>query len=251
MKMKMKMKNPNVFWSVLMLTLMVPSMVLAQGSRPPGTGEDPHRRFREGGQAERPQGHPNVREGRKEKGRPHGGRGGASLFSVEGLSEALNLDEPQTQKMQDLLMEYRKGMIQKTAALEVAMMELEEAVARPKLDMAAVEKQAKQKEAIATDLTLFRVREMAKAKEFLSEEQFDQFRGLIEMRMTSGSYGGGRGMGRGHGMGMGMTGRGHGMGRGMGKGHGMGRGMMGEGHGMGGGQSRAEDPGLEGDGYDD
>ncbi len=212
--MKMRMRNPNVFWSILMLTLMVPSLVLAQGSRPPGMGEEPHRQLREeGGRAERPKGHPNVGEGRQGKGRPHTGRGGASLFSVEGLSEALNMNEQQTQKMQDLLMEYRKGMIQKEAALQVAMIELEEAVARPKLDMAAVEKQAKQKEAVATDLILFRVRAMAKAKDFLSEEQFDGFRGLIEQRMTSGSYRGGRGAPHG-GMGMGMMGRGHGMGRG-------------------------------------
>lgn len=229
--MKMRTQNRNVFWSILMLTLMIPSMALAQGSRAPSTGEDPHRRLREGGQAERPQGHPNVGEGKQGKGRPHMGRGGASLFSAEGLSRALNLNEQQTQKMQDLLMEYRKGMIQREAAHEVAMIELEEAVARPKLDMAAIEKQAKQKEAAATDLTLFRVRAMAKAKDFLSEEQFDQFRNLIEHRMTSGSYGGSRGGP-------------HGM-MGMGKGHGMGRGGMGmgRGHGMGmdrGGESRAE-----------
>ena len=210
--MKMRMRNPNVFWSVLMLTLMVPSLVLAQGSRPPGMGEEPHRQLREeGGRAERPKGHPNVGEGRQGKGRPHTGRGGASLFSVEGLSEALNLNEEQTKKMHDLLMDYRKGMIQREANLKVAMIELEEAVARPKLDMAAVEKQAKQKEAAATDLTLFRVRAMVKAKDFLSEEQFDGFRGLIEQRMTSGSYRGGAPHG---GMGMGMMGRGHGMGRG-------------------------------------
>lgn len=233
--MKMRMRNPNVFWSILMLTVMIPSMALAQGSRAPG--EDPHRRLREGGQTERPQGHPSVGEGRQ--GASKGGMksGGAHLFSVEGLSEALNLNEEQTRKMQDLLMDYRKGMIQRQAALEVAMIDLEEAVARPKLDMGAVEKQAKVKEAASTDLTLFRVREMAKAKEFLSDVQFTQFRSLIEMRMTSGSYSRG---GSPHG-GMGMTGRGHG------------RGMMG-GHGKGmdrGG--RSGDSGSENDseGYDE
>jgi Spy/CpxP family protein refolding chaperone len=115
-------------------------------------------------------------------------------------------------------MEYRKGMIQRQAALEVAMIDLEEAVARPKLDMAAVEKEAKKKEAAATDLTLFRVRAMAKAKDFLSDQQFDQFRTLIEQRMTSGSYRGSGGSPHG-GMGMGMMGRRHGMGMSRGGGH--------------------------------
>ena len=209
--MEMRMSKLNVFWSILMLTLMLPSMVLAQAAKPPATGEDPHRRLREeGARAERPLGHPIVGEGRQEQGRPHpGSRGGASLFSAEGLSEALNLNPEQTKKMQDLLMEYRKGMIQRQAALEVAMIDLEEAVARPKLDMAAVEKEAKKKEAAATDLTLFRVRAMAKAKDFLSDQQFDQFRSLIEQRMTAGAYRGsmgsphgGMGMGKRHGMGM-------------------------------------------------
>ena len=232
--MKTKMSNLNVFWSVLMLALMVPSMALAQGA-----GEDPHRRLREGAQVERPQGHPPVGEGRQGAGMRSGGAG---MFSVEGLSQALKLNEQQTQKMQDLLMDYRKGMIQKQAALEVAMIDLEEAIARPKLDMPAIEKQAKQREAAATDLTLFRVRELVKAKEFLSDAQFDQFRGMIEMRMTSGSYPG-FGGGSPHG-GMGMSGRGHGMGRGMMGGHGMGMDR--------GGQSRSQG-GSEGysEGYDE
>src|SRR5581483_388465 len=99
--MKMRMRNLNVFWSILMLVLMVPSMALAQGS-----GEDPHRRLREGAQAERPQGHPPVGEGRQ--GASKGMRsGGINPFSAEGLSQKLNLNEQQTQKMQDLLMDYR------------------------------------------------------------------------------------------------------------------------------------------------
>lgn len=229
--MKTKMSNPNVFWSILMLALMVPSMALAQGS-----GEDPHRRLREGAPAERPQGHPPVGEGRQ--GAARGGMRGASPFSVEGLSQALNLNEQQTQKMQDLLMDYRKGMIQKQAALEVAMIDLEETIARPKLDMPAVEKQAKQREAAATDLTLFRVRELAKAKEFLSDAQFDQFRSMIEMRMVSGSYPG-FGGGSPHG-GRGMSGRGHGMGRGMTGGHGMGMDRGGQSRSQGGSESYSE-----------
>ncbi|HZR45622.1 MAG TPA: periplasmic heavy metal sensor [Candidatus Manganitrophaceae bacterium] len=233
--MKMRMRNLNVFWSILMLTLMIPSMALAQGS-----GEDPHRRLREGAQVERPQGHPPV-------GASKGMRsGGINPFSAEGLSQKLNLNEQQTQKMQDLLMDYRKGIIQKRAALEVAMIDLEEAIARPKLDMGAIEKQAKQKEAAATDLTLFRVRELAKAKEFLSDAQFDQFRSMIEMRMTSGSYPGFRG-GSPHG-GMGMMG-GHGM-MGMSGRHGMG--MRGE-HGMGMDRGGSEESGSESysEGYDE
>jgi Spy/CpxP family protein refolding chaperone len=211
--MKMKLGNSNIFWSTLVLAMMVPSLVFAQGSRPPSTGEEPHRRLREGGSMERPQGHPSVGEGR-----PHTGSksGRANPFSAEGMAEALNLNEEQTKKMGDLMMDYRKGMIQRQATLQVAMIELEEAVARPKLDMSAIEKEAKEKEAAATDITLFRVRSMAKAKEFLSDAQFDQFRELIEQRMTSGGYGGSRGMPHGrmggmrsrHGMGMMEMGRG-------------------------------------------
>lgn len=130
-------------------------------------GENPHR-----GGMERPMGHP-----------PTAGMQGGNFFSMEGLKQALNLNDEQAKKLHDLFTDYRKGVIQKRANLQVAQIELDEMIADPKLDLSKIEKKAKEKEAMETDLLMFRVRSMAKAKEFLSDAQYNQFRSMIERRM--------------------------------------------------------------------
>src|SRR5579884_1679552 len=173
-------------------------------------GGNPHRGG-EGGGMDRPMGHP-----------PASGMQGGNFFTMDGLKQALNLNDDQAKKLHDLFTDYRKGVIQKRANLQVAEIELEEAIADPKLDLAKVEKKAKDKEALETDLLMFRVRSMAKAKEFLSDAQYNQFRSMIERRMSMSMSGGMHPMMHG----MMSHGRGMEMGKGMESPHGMrGKGM--------------------------
>lgn len=222
------MKKWNIFWSVLFLLGFMSSTTLAQTQAPKGDAprmerEDPHKRLREGGKMERPSGHPDA-------GRPQ--MRGGSLFSAQGMAKALGLNDDQTKKMHDLMMNYRKGMIQKEAALRVAEIELEEMVADRRLPMPEIEKKAKQKEAASTDIIMFRVQSLATAKGFLSEAQFNQFMDVIERQMTGGGHRRAGSAGNPHGrMGRGMRGM-KGMGSGMDRmaphsmGHPMGRGGM-------------------------
>ena len=157
------MKRAGCFWSVLtVMVLMASNLFAEETSRPPMMG----------GRMEKPSDHPKM------SGRP--------FFSLEGLKESLSLTDDQAKKLHDLFIEYRKGMIQKKASLQVAEIELEETLGEPKLDLAKVEKKVKEKEAAASDMMMFRVRSLAKAKEFLSDAQFSQFRTMIERRMSFG-----------------------------------------------------------------
>jgi len=149
----------------MLMVSMAATTVMAQ------PGQSPHRGG-EGGRMERPQGHPPT------------GMQGRGFFSAEGLKEGLNLSDDQAKKLHDLFIEYRKGSIQKRANLQIAEIELEEMIADPKLDLSKVEKKAREKEGLETDMLMFRVRSMAKAKEFLSAEQYDKFRSMIERRMS-------------------------------------------------------------------
>ncbi len=181
---------------------------------------------------ERPKGHP-----------PTSGRQGGNFFSGEGLKEGLNLSDEQAKKLRDLFTDYRKGAIQKRANLQVAEIELEELIADPKLDLSKIEKKAKEKEGLETDMLMFRVRSMAKAKEFLSEAQFDKFSSMIERRMSMG------GDGR-HSM-MGGMSHGKGKGKGMGSPHGSMGGATGSPHGaMGMGSPHGSSMGMS-DSYED
>ncbi|MDC4206665.1 MAG: periplasmic heavy metal sensor [Candidatus Manganitrophus sp.] len=219
------MNKRNLFRKIgigMLMVSLTAATVMAQGS----PGQSPHRGG-EGGRMERPQGHP-----------PSSGMRGGSFFSAEGLKEGLNLTEEQAKKLHDLFIDYRKGVIQKRASLQVAEIELEELIADPKLDLSKIEKKAKEKEALETDMMMFRVRSMAKAKEFLSDVQYDKFRSMIERRMSMGGGGMHSGM---HSM---MGGMSHGK---MGKG----KGMMGSPHGSMGMGSPHGSMGMSDDSYED
>lgn len=165
------MKNLGVFWSVSVLMILSASNLFAQapGQSPMGGGP------RSG-----------MEKGRMERPSPHAGARRGTFFSLQGLKEALSLTDDQAKELHNLFIDYRKGVILKQANLQVAEIELEEVVAEPKLDLAKVEKKAKDKEAASTDLLMYRVRSLAKAKEFLSDAQFEKFRRLIEHRMMAG-----------------------------------------------------------------
>jgi Spy/CpxP family protein refolding chaperone len=196
----------------MLMVSMAATTVMAQGSMQPG--QSPPRGGNEG-RMERPKGHP-----------PTSGMQGGRFFSMQGLREGLNLTDEQAKKLHELFVDYRKGVIQKRASLQVAEIELEEMIADPKLDLSKIEKKAREKEALETDMLMFRVRSMAKAKEFLSDAQYDQFRSMIERRMSMGGGGMRSMMG---GMSHGKMGAGKGMG--MGSPHGSMRGGIGSPHG--------------------
>lgn len=167
------MNKRNLFRQIgvsMVVVSLTAATAMAQGPMQPGQG--PHRG---GGEErmERPKGHP-----------PTSGMRGGNFFSMQGLKEGLNLNDEQAKKLHDLFIDYRKGVIQKRADLQVAEIELEELIADPKLDLSKVEKKAKEKEAMETEMLMFRVRSMAKAKEFLSDAQYDKFRSMIERRMS-------------------------------------------------------------------
>lgn len=107
------------------------------------------------------------------------GHGKSGSFSEKNIKKKLHLDSEQSKKMHQLFMEYRKGTILKTANLRIAQIELDEAVGGGNFDMAAIENKAKQKESAATELTMIRVQALAKAKTFLSEDQFKKFIGMV------------------------------------------------------------------------
>lgn len=101
-------------------------------------------------------------------------RGGP--FSVERMREVLNLSEEQEQQMRKLRMDYKKENIRKHADLKVARLELSELMQEKNMNMGKVEKKVRQVEGIQGNLMLFRINNLMKAKEFLSDEQFDKFR---------------------------------------------------------------------------
>ncbi|MBI3803162.1 MAG: periplasmic heavy metal sensor [Nitrospirae bacterium] len=214
------MKKWNLFRGAgicMLLGSMMATTVSAQMMQggPPAAGGNPHQGGERGRMERPPMGHPSP-----------GGMQGANFFSLQGLKETLGLNDDQAKKLHDLFVDYKKGTIQRQAALQISQIELEEMIAEPKLDLAKIEKKAKDKEAQETDLMMFRIRSMAKAKDFLSDAQFDRFRQMIEMRMMSGMRGGMHGgmsgmMGGSHGS-MGMSPHGKG-------GMGMEKGMMGSG----------------------
>lgn len=166
------MKKWKVFVPVLFLIAFVFSTsatVRSQGLSPHPLGEssekkaeDPHRRFR---------------EGRTERGKRH------SPFSIQGMKEALHLDDAQTKEMHKLFRDYRKDVILKNAHLKIARIELEEAISDDKFVLSAIEKKVKEKEAVSTALVMVRIRALAKAKEFLSKDQFNKFMEQVAHQM--------------------------------------------------------------------
>jgi len=178
--------------AALVIVALMSSSLKAQGmfSHPEKSGdkqemmkemmkdEDPHRRFREGTM---------DRHGKSS------GKSGHSSFSAKGLTESLKLDEAQSEKMRQLFRDYRKGTILKSAELKIAQIELEESVADENFNLSAIEKKSQIKEKAATALVMVRVNALAKAKDFLSKEQFQKFMGKVAHKMGKSSHHGGMG----------------------------------------------------------
>ncbi len=171
--------------------------------------KDPHARFREGSMMGGMMGEmKSPHSGMSKKG-PHGSKKGMhSPFSVQGLKEKLELDEAQTKKIREVISNYRKGSISKSAELKIAQIEFDEAVSEKGFSLSDAEKKAKKRESVATELTMVRVKALAGAREILSDAQYEKFMGMMAHRMSrSGRKGkhGGHGF-KSHGGGSGMHG---------------------------------------------
>jgi hypothetical protein len=121
------------------------------------------------------------------KGRPHG-----DMLSPEMLREALGLNDEQVQKLRQLRSDYEKETIRKHADLRVARLEMRDLLEQKNIDMGQLEKKIRQIEGVRSDLMLFRVKSLMKAKEFLSAEQFDRLR---KMTLAMAAHRGGGMMG--------------------------------------------------------
>jgi Spy/CpxP family protein refolding chaperone len=118
---------------------------------------------------------------------PHG-----DLLSPEMMREALGLNDEQVQKLRQLRSDYEKETIRKHADLRVAQLELKDLLEQKNIDMSQVEKKIRQTEGLRSDLMLFRVKSLMKAKDFLSAEQFDRLR---KMTLAMAAHRGGGMMG--------------------------------------------------------
>lgn len=120
--------------------------------------------------------------------------------SLENFKERLGLTDEQAVKFTKLWSDYRKETIKKEADIQVAGIDLSELMEQKKVDLGQLEKKLRQLEDMKTELMLYRVRTLFKAKEFLNEDQFEKLKtfGLRMMhhKMMMGQMGHGM-MGRG------------------------------------------------------
>ncbi len=176
-------------------------------SEPHGGKKDPHTKFRDGSMGSMMDAmmadNPHASSKKKS---PHSKKGMHSPFSAQGLKEGLGLDDAQAKKIKGVISAYRKESIRKNADLKIAQIEFDESVADKGFNLSDVEMKAKNREAVATALTMVRVKAMADARDILSGEQFDKFMTMITHRMSRhkgrgkhGMSGGGHRMKGGHG----------------------------------------------------
>lgn len=178
-------------------SLAVEAVTVSNGQQDKAEGKkDPHARFRDGSMMEM-MGMMSP-HGKKSKS-PHGKKKGKHApFSAQGLKEKLGLDDVQTKKMRQLISTYRKESIRKKAALKIAQIEFDEAVAEKGFSLSDVEKKVRERESMASALTMVRVKALAGASEVLSASQFEKFKGLMAHRMSrhkKGKKHGGHGFG--------------------------------------------------------
>lgn len=101
------------------------------------------------------------------------------MYPWEYLKERLNLTDEQTNKFRKLHMDYRKEVLRKRADIEIAQMELMEMLRTKGSTEKAIEEKVNKLGALKSDLNLFRVKTLLKAKEFLSEEQYEDLTRFI------------------------------------------------------------------------
>ncbi len=117
----------------------------------------------------------------------HGDKSGMTgPMSVDRLKERLSLSDEQTGKLKELRRNYMKETLTLGTKIKIAELELEDAMDEKQLSISAIEKKARELEALRSDLTVQRVRFLLKAGEFLTPEQFETFRSMTTRRMEMG-----------------------------------------------------------------
>ena len=134
------------------------------------------------------------------------GHEGPLLSFMLNMKDQLGLSLQQVQTLRDLRVAFEKEAIQRGAEIRVAEVELREALAQERVDMARAETLIRKIAGLRAELRLARVRTLEKGKGVLTPEQLEKFREAGH-QMARGGMGGPGGMGGGR-MGPGMMGPG-------------------------------------------
>jgi Spy/CpxP family protein refolding chaperone len=112
-------------------------------------------------------------------------RGGMmARMSTENLKQRLGLTDDQAAKLKELRGTYLKTTTMQGAKIRVAELELNDLLDEKTLDASKIEKKVKEIESLKSDLLMGRIRSLIKAADFLSPEQFAQFRDMTMQRMS-------------------------------------------------------------------
>lgn len=134
------------------------------------------------------------------------GHEGPLLSFMLNMKDQLGLSLQQVQTLRDLRVAFEKEAIQRGAEIRVAEVELREALAQERVDLARAETLIRKIAGLRAELRLARVRTLEKGKGVLTPEQLEKFREAGH-QMARGGMGGPGGMGGGR-MGPGMMGPG-------------------------------------------
>jgi len=137
-----------------------------------------------------PMGHMGHMEGMSSMHGEGGGYGGMSArMSAENLKQRLGLTDDQTAKLKELRRNYLKETTMQSARVRVAELELADLLDEKKLDASKIEKKVKEIESLKSELMMGRLRSLIKSADFLTPEQFTQFRAMTMQRMGAGGMG--------------------------------------------------------------
>lgn len=128
------------------------------------------------------------------------GHEGPLLSFMLNMKDQLGLSLQQVQTLRDLRVAFEKETIQRGAEIRVAEVDLREALAQERVDLARAETLIRKIAGLRAELRLARVRTLEKGKGVLTPGQLEKFREAGH-EMTRGGMGGGR-------MGPGMMGPG-------------------------------------------
>ena len=134
------------------------------------------------------------------------GHEGPLLSFMLNMKDQLGLSLQQVQTLRDLRVAFEKETIQRGAEIRVAEVDLREALAQERVDLARAETLIRKIAGLRAELRLARVRTLEKGKGVLTPEQLEKFREAGH-QMARGGMGGPGAMGGGR-MGPGMMGPG-------------------------------------------
>jgi Spy/CpxP family protein refolding chaperone len=113
----------------------------------------------------------------------HGGM--MAQMSMANMKQRLGLTDDQAAKLKALRSTYLKETTMQGAKVRVAELELNDLLDENKLDTSKIEKKVKEIESLKGELLMVRIRSLIKAADFLSPDQFAQFRAMTMHRMSA------------------------------------------------------------------